>query len=61
MITGLGHQKKTLLSTPSTRTELGKTTFSSYAPKGWNELQALNLETLPPLNTLKKPFKVNLD
>ena len=58
MFTALGHQKKILLTTPSTRTELGKTAFSSYAPNVWNELQAtLNLESLPPLNT----FTINPD
>lgn len=46
-----------LLSTPSTRTELGTTAFSSYAPNVWNELQdILNLEIVPPLNTFKKSF-----
>jgi hypothetical protein len=43
-----------LLTTPLTRTQLGTTAFSSYAPKVWNELQAtLKLESLPPLSTFK--------
>lgn len=53
--------EKILLITPSTRTELGKTAFSSYAPNVWNEIQAtLNLESLPPLNTFKNLLKSNL-
>lgn len=49
---------KILLHALLTRTELGKTAFSAYAPKMWNEAQAiLNLEVLPSFNTFKNLLK----
>lgn len=53
--------EKILLRTPFTRTELGKTAFSSFAPKAWNELQAtVNLKVLPSINSFKDLLKSSL-
>ena len=50
-----------MLNIPTVRTVLGKTSFSSYAPYAWNNLQnILNLESVPSIDAFKNLLNTTL-
>ena len=52
---------KIMLNIPTVRTVLGKTSFSSYAPYAWNNLQnILNLESVPSIDAFKNLLNTTL-